>query len=210
MTTNGPREPGLRERKKQRTRDALSTAAVRLIVERGWAGVTEEDIAAEANVSVRTFRNYFSGKAEAVAARHVDRVRRIADALRARPADEPLWEAVAASVAEQFAPGQDLGRPAGDPWRADGVRLMIGEPALRGELARAHTAAEAELAAAVAERTGTDAASDLYPTLTAGAIGAAIGAALGHSLRAEPPLPVGPVLREALDRLSAGLPAEPR
>src|SRR5713226_7002153 len=61
---------GLRERKKSETRAALSWAAVRLIVERGGENVLVEDIAAAAGVSPRTFSNYFSGKGEAVAARH--------------------------------------------------------------------------------------------------------------------------------------------
>ena len=207
---------GLRERKKLETRDRLSAAAIGLIVERGWSAVTIEDIAAAANVSVRTFRNYFSGKAEAVAARHVDRMRRVADGLRARPADEPLWDAVAAAVQEQFAAapqtagdgadGGDAGDGGDARRRADGVRLMLTEPALAGELGKAHAAAEAELAAAIAERTGTDPGRDLYPGLAAAVLGAAIGAAVAHSLRGDRPVPAGTVLREALDRLTAGLP----
>ena len=66
-----------------------------------------EDIAAEAGVSLRTFRNYFSSKAEAIAAREVDRSLRIADELRARPADEPLWPAIRASIEAQFALGAE-------------------------------------------------------------------------------------------------------
>ncbi|MFC4562448.1 TetR family transcriptional regulator [Nocardiopsis mangrovi] len=204
-TEDGPRM-GLRERKKQRTRDALSQAAVLLIVERGWGGVTEEDIAAAADVSVRTFRNYFSGKAEAVAARHVDRVRRIAGELRARPAAEPLWEAAGNAVRGQFAPEHDIDRSAHERHRADGIRLMLNEPALQGELAKAHAAAEAELTAAIGERTGTDPVGDLYPKLAAAALGATLSAVITHCLQAEPPLPLGQVLDEALDRLTSGLP----
>ncbi|MFV2172612.1 TetR/AcrR family transcriptional regulator [Actinomadura sp. LOL_016] len=214
MTTDeddGGRATGLRERKKRETRDALSAAAIGLIIERGWSAVTIEDIAAAANVSVRTFRNYFSGKAEAVAARHVDRMRRVANGLRARPADEPLWDAVGAAVQEQFASPQDHRPPDGADAeglrrRADGVRLLLSEPVLAGEMARAHAAGEVELAAAIAERTGTDADRDLYPGLAAAVLGAAVGAAVVHSLRGDPAAPAGPVLREALDRLTAGLP----
>ena len=61
---------GLRERKKLAVRRALSSAAIRLAVERGLENIlTIEDITAEADVSVRTFGNYFSGKYEAICAR---------------------------------------------------------------------------------------------------------------------------------------------
>ena len=57
---------GLRERKKAETRAALSWAAIRLTVERGFENVKVEDIAAAAGVSPRTFNNYFASKGEAI------------------------------------------------------------------------------------------------------------------------------------------------
>lgn len=64
---------GLRERKKEATRVALSWAAIRLTVERGLDNVRVEDIAEAVGVSPRTFNNYFSSKAEAIAFRHLQR-----------------------------------------------------------------------------------------------------------------------------------------
>jgi AcrR family transcriptional regulator len=196
---------GLRERKKQETRIALSWAAVRLTVERGLANVRIEDIAAEAGVSLRTFRNYFGSKAEAITAREKDRSRLIAAELRARPADEPLWPAIRASIAAHLALGEEGHggeRPPDEQWLA-GIRLMVSEPALQAEMARAYSAAAAEFATAVADRTGT---AGLYPRLVAEVVGAARSAATAEWLRADPPRSMSDLLAEALDRVAAGLP----
>jgi AcrR family transcriptional regulator len=199
---------GLREQKKRETRIALSWAAIRLTVERGYQNVRVEDIAAEAGVSLRTFRNYFSNKAEAIAARQVDRITRIADGLRARPADEPLWVAIRAAVEENYLlgqPEQGTALPPDEQWLA-GVRLMGTEPALRGELAKAHAQVQEDFAKAVADRTGT---TGLYPRLVAVAFSAAMATVSEEWQRADPPRPLTELLHEALDLLTAGLP-EPR
>ncbi|WP_310742271.1 TetR family transcriptional regulator [Microbispora sp. H13382] len=205
MSGEGER-PGLRERKKQETRTALSWAAIRLTVERGLENVRVEDIAAAAGVAPRTFNNYFSSKGEAIAARHLDRARLIAQELRRRPASEPLWEAIKASVLTQLALGESYGTGQPDQQWQTGIRLMISEPSLQGEMLKADAIAEDELAGAIAERTGTDVARDLYPRLVAGAAGAAIRVAMDHYLRSDPPVPIRPLIEDALGRLAAGLP----
>jgi AcrR family transcriptional regulator len=194
---------GLRERKKQQTREALSWAALRLAIKRGLANVLVEDIAAEAGVSPRTFNNYFSSKAEAITWRHLNRARRTAEVLRGRPPEEPLWEAIVHAV---LANSGDEQRSPDPEWIA-GARLMLSEPELQGEFLKAGAAAERECAVAIAERTGTDAERDLYPRLVAAAIGAAVRAANEQWLRADPPVPMAPLLRDALNLFATGLPA---
>ena len=58
----------------------------------------------------------------------------------------------------------------------------------------------------IAERTGLDAGRDMYPWLAAAAVSAAIRVANEQWLRAEPPVPLAPLLRDALTQIAAGLP----
>ncbi len=202
---------GLRERKKEATRAALSWAAIRLIVERGYDRVLVEDIANAADVSPRTFNNYFGSKAEAVASRHLDRCLRMAGSLRSRPAEEPLWEAITRAMLAQFEPGPEVtAHPVTEPdaWVA-GLRLMMAVPAIQAETLRAAARAEEELATAVGERTGTDSRADIYPKLVAAAVMAANNVTTqvfvnqrGNRTDAD----IGPLLIDALRQIAAGLP----
>ncbi len=198
---------GLRERKKRETRIALSWAAIRLCAERGLDNVRVEDIAAEAGVSPRTFNNYFSSKGEAIAFRHLERARQITEELRTRPATEPLWEAIANAALTRFGLGQEADMEDVDvqQW-ISGLRLMFAEPVLQGEIYKAEAQAEAELAAAIAERTGTDLVRDLYPHLVAAAVGATIRAVTGHWMRTGSLAPITDLMTDALRQMSEGLP----
>jgi AcrR family transcriptional regulator len=191
---------GLRERKKQQTQEALSWAALRLAAERGFGNVLVEDIAADAGVSPRTFNNYFSSKAEAIAWRQLNRARETARRLLLRPAEEPLWDSITETLVEQA--GGERYNP--DPQWTAGVRLMLTDQALFGEYLKANVAAELELAAAVAMRTGTE-PTDVYPQLVAAAVGAAHRVATGRWLLADPPVALGALLRDNLRRVADGL-----
>jgi AcrR family transcriptional regulator len=198
---------GLRERKKQQTRDALSLAALRLCVERGWPDVTVEDIAEAAGVSVRTVGNYFPrGKAEAIASRHLDRMRAAADALEQRPADEPLTESMTAAVLPQFTGEADDGTDAAppDPAAQRAIRFVLAAPELHAEVLRANAVAEQRLTEVLAARSGADPERDVRPALTAAVVTAAVGFALGRWLQADPPVALAPLLREVLDTVAGG------
>jgi AcrR family transcriptional regulator len=190
---------GLRERKKLATRKALSDAALRLATERGLENVTIEDITAEANVALRTFRNYFASKYEAVAAIGADRARRIGASLVRRPAGEPLWEALTRAVLEHYE-GADraLSR---DTMMA--LRRVLQAPAMRGEYLKVNFEMQNALAAAIAERTGTDVEADMFPQVLAGAVTAASQVAVRRWYAADPPVALRPVLELALRQLAS-------
>jgi AcrR family transcriptional regulator len=197
---------GLRERKKRATRLALSQATIGLVLERGFENVSVEDIAAAANVSERTFRNYFTSKAEAVVATHIERGRRIDEVLRERPADEPLWDALVDAVVVQFEPPPGVvSQPGGDRY-ASALQKLLAEPAIQHEVFRAHATAQAELTVAIAGRTGTDATTDVYPQVVAAVVSTGLGTAMAHWAR-DPTQSLVSLLREVFDQIRAGLPA---
>jgi hypothetical protein len=84
---------------------------------------------------------------------------------------------------------------------------MVAEPALQSELAKAGAAAEAEFAAAIAERTGTDATKDVYPRLVAATVVAAFNVVINHWVHTGPSGSMADLLRDVFGRLAAGLPA---
>jgi AcrR family transcriptional regulator len=198
---------GLRQRKRRETRAALSQTTIRLCMQRGWENVTVEDIAEAANVSPRTFRNYFSTKAEAVAAAHLERMLRIADSLRASPAGEDIWTAITNSVATQFEPPVQKSGSAADvrKW-LDRIRFLFTEPAIRGEVLKAATVAQNELAKAIADRIQGKRVGDMYPELTSAVVVAVVGVVQERWLHDGPNGSIVPLLRSAFKQVAAGLP----
>ncbi|MFE3188573.1 TetR/AcrR family transcriptional regulator [Nocardia sp. NPDC059240] len=77
--------PGLRERKKQQTRDRIIDVALRLCDEQGFDATTVEQIADEADVSPRTVNRYFDSKEAIVIAPIEGFGYALADALRVQP-----------------------------------------------------------------------------------------------------------------------------
>ncbi|MQS17028.1 TetR family transcriptional regulator [Streptomyces kaniharaensis] len=95
--------PGLRERKKAETREALRSAAARLFAQRGFAETTVAEIVEAAGVSPRTFFRYFDSKEDLLLPDLAASFDRLVRELERRPIEEPplvaLREAVLAAVA---------------------------------------------------------------------------------------------------------------
>jgi len=98
----------------------------------------------------RTFNNYFASKEQAIAWLAGRHATGMASALRGRPADEPLADALMEVVAGLYRPARDDGRP--PHWLRDFRSLVAREPALYGEYLTAMAVAELELAGAIAAR----------------------------------------------------------
>ncbi|MFI2423069.1 TetR/AcrR family transcriptional regulator [Streptomyces sp. NPDC018955] len=167
--------PGLRELKKQRTRDALVRAALELIATRGYEGTTVDDIAAAVDVSQRTFFRYFASKEEV--AFFVPRLAEshVIEAVRERPPGEaPLevlrravldsWDGINAAV-EQLVP-LDLHMRV--------YRVIESTPVLLAAHLRRATELEEELARIVAEREGVDVDADPRPRILVAAFSGVI------------------------------------
>jgi AcrR family transcriptional regulator len=171
--TDGPAEPllPLRERKKLATRRGIRRVALDLIADRGFSHVTVEDIAAAADVSPRTFFNYFPSK-EAVLfgadpARAAESRARLVHDLPGRSALDVL-RVVLTDQARRFA--EELAELGGEPTRwARQMKAAHADPQLRTAQAAHMAKVEAGFTVALAERLGTDPDRDPYPMMLASA-----------------------------------------
>ncbi len=162
---------GLRERKKRAMRARLSEIALRLAMERGVSQVRIEDIASEADVSPRTFNNYFSSKEAAIVGGATIRAEEFCEILKKMPAELPLHDALRTTAIELFTNEPDR------DWIAR-ARLIRAEPSLFAEAAKADRSIERSIAAEIGCRTGVDPESHFGPRLAAATTVSAIHVAV--------------------------------
>jgi len=85
---------GRRERKRRETRERIQQAAMGLFLERGFDATTVDEIAERADVSKRSFFDYFPTKEEVVFAWQDRFADHLMQAIASRPAGEPAVRAV--------------------------------------------------------------------------------------------------------------------
>jgi AcrR family transcriptional regulator len=165
------RRAGLRERKKERTRELIASTALALFAERGYARTTVAEIADAAEVSERTVFTYFPTKEDILFSDHAELRRSLAQALAARPPGAPALDVLRDFIIDHLS-------------RADGFertrrRILNGDEALHGHLRARQAAFGALIAEAIAADLGED-VDDLRPQLVTAAIVAAIAAVYEH------------------------------
>ena len=164
-----PPPASLRERKKLATRRELRREALRMIAERGYSNVTVEEIAEAANVSPRTFFNYFPTKEAALFGADPELAAATSEAIVHQSPGEPVVNVLRAvmtsqakSVVDEFA---ELG---GDPLEWLGrIKASRTDPHLHAAHGAQMAAIERSLAEAIAQRLGTTLERDPYPGLLA-------------------------------------------
>ncbi|MBB5158101.1 TetR family transcriptional regulator [Saccharopolyspora phatthalungensis] len=196
---------GLRARKKQRTRAALIDAGLDLFLAKGYDATTIDEIAAEVEISPRTFFRYFAGKEDVALAKGAELDDLVLNALAARPADEPPLVALRAAVLDMIRKSAS----------GDGVRrflriqhLINKTPALLAGNLRRAAGNEERLTVEIAARQGVDPARDMRPRVLVGMICAAlrIGLETMCADRHRDLSRLVELVEEAIDLATAGIP----
>ncbi len=163
MTHTPAPAPGLRERKKARTRAAIREHALRLFREQGYHTTTVEQIAAAAEVSPSTFFRYFPTKEDVVLQDDMEQL--VLEALDRQPPELGPVAAVRAAVREMQA-GMDQ-----DQWEKirQSSELAMTIPEVRARALDDFSRTIAIMAEAMAKRTGRS-PDDVAVRAVAGAI----------------------------------------
>ena len=196
--------PGLRERKKQQTRDAIIGAALDLFERQGYDATTVEEIAEAADISPRTFFRYFDSKVDVV----MDKDERDSDDFAGRLAIRPPHEGPIEAMRQVIS--AELGQVVKEnPLFVRQMRLMLRTPSLHA-LAREHFHEhEAEIVHDVAERLHLP-EDDLRVHVIAAALGNTIWAVVGRWVDEDsPPERLAEMIDEACTMLSTGLDIKP-
>jgi AcrR family transcriptional regulator len=150
-------EPGLRERKKQQTREAISSAALRLFAERGYDETTLADIAEAAGVAPRTIFAYFDSKEDILLCDDLASLGTLKQRLEQRAPDTTTVDVI-----------REFLSTVGPPDKESIVRkkIVMANPALQMKTHARHAWLEPMLAESIAKDLGSG-PDDIRPLLIA-------------------------------------------
>ena len=188
--------PGLRERKKARTKATIQREALRLFSEHGYAETSVEQIADAAEISPSTFFRYFPTKEEVVLADFIDA--RMVEGFRTAPAELAPPAALRHAIELMMADFDT------ETWELETVRndLIRQVPELRRGMLAELFRPISLVAAALAERLGRSADDEDVHTYAGALIGGLIGPAVDRGLETgQTPSALREDILKRLDRL---------
>jgi AcrR family transcriptional regulator len=198
----------LRERKKLATRRLLRRAALELVAERGLSNVTVEDIAEAAEVSPRTFFNYFASKEAVLFGGDPERAADLRERVASWEPGKSALDALRVVLAQDSeAMADELRSLGGDP--AAWVRRMKvarTDPHVRAAHGAQMAMIERAIAEGLAARLGADQETDPYPGVLAAAAVSMVRACLTFWAGTGGATPLGQLIDEAFMALEAGFP----
>ncbi|GAA4187116.1 TetR family transcriptional regulator [Gryllotalpicola kribbensis] len=125
------KEPGLRERKRVATRHAIERAAIDLSIDKGYENVTVDEIAEAADVSPRTFFNYFPSKEAAVVGQLPEGPQpETISAFLGAPAEQPILDGIRAMLTSFLDAKSDEDTRAAHALQEERMQLMLRHPHL--------------------------------------------------------------------------------
>ena len=160
------------QRRRDRTRNALTTAALELFRTRGYDATTVEQIADAADVAPRTFFHHFASKEEVLFGGHEERRKDVISTLEERLDAVPVWEAISSAmmtVVDAF--------EADTAFFRERAKLYAREPGLRAAVLSINDKLVNDIAEVVAAKLGCrpgDLTPRLIATLANGAMRSAI------------------------------------
>jgi AcrR family transcriptional regulator len=205
MEVSSP-SPGLRERKKQKTRNTIINVALELFAERGYEQTTIAEIADAAEVSPRTIFAYFPSKADILFYDQPEMQQRLAQVFRDRPEGATALDVLRDFIAGTLSPASE---------EEHNVALRRRTVIAANETLRLNERArfapfEQLMAEAIADdlHAGSD---DIRPRMIAAALATALSAIRDHDPATSPglasPEQVMAVIDDVMDFLRGGLDA---
>ncbi|MFD9791863.1 TetR/AcrR family transcriptional regulator [Streptomyces sp. NPDC059070] len=146
---------GLRELKKERTRETIAETAVRLFLDKGFDQVSITEIAEVAEVSRRTLFAYFPTKEDLVLQRFADHESEAARIVRARPAGQAPLEALRAALLDALARREPNTGLCDDPEVMAFLRMILETESLAARMTR-YTARGSDALAGALREAGLD------------------------------------------------------
>jgi MFS transporter, DHA2 family, multidrug resistance protein len=196
-SSTSPAGPGMRERKKARTRATILACAMRLFREQGYDATTIEQIIAAADVSETTFFRYFPTKEDVVLRDDYDPM--LIAAFQAQPPQLGPVPAMRAAFAAVFA-GMTAEQRAELRER---VTLTFTVPRLRAAMLDQISQAMQLLARAMAERAGRQPDDFTARTVAGAIVGAAV--AVSAAVTDDPDADIAALVDRAIAHLEPGL-----